>query len=85
VCYSIFFVVQTAEDLTREKGILWERVSELSTSGIVRIVDFGKRVPGFQTLSSSDQITLLKSACLEILVSVYAEQLVWTLLLLLSS
>ncbi|ELU07684.1 hypothetical protein CAPTEDRAFT_168520 [Capitella teleta] len=58
----------SAEDIAREKVILWERVSELSTSGIVRIVDFGKRVPGFQTLSSSDQITLLKSACLEILV-----------------
>ena len=48
--------------------ILWERVSELSTCGITRIVEFSKQVPGFSTLTTSDQITLLKGSCLEILV-----------------
>ncbi|XP_064646765.1 retinoic acid receptor alpha-A-like isoform X2 [Lineus longissimus] len=48
--------------------ILWERVYELSTAGIVCIVNFAKRVPGFLSLSNSDQITLLKSACLEIII-----------------
>lgn len=58
----------SAEDLEKGDTILWERVSELSTFGIRRIVDFGKRVPGFPSLTVSDQITLLKAACMEILV-----------------
>ncbi|XP_046377647.1 retinoic acid receptor RXR-alpha-A-like isoform X1 [Haliotis rufescens] len=48
--------------------ILWERISELSSDGIVKIVDFAKKLPGFSTLSQSDQITLLKAACLEIMI-----------------
>ncbi|XP_074651944.1 retinoic acid receptor gamma-like [Tubulanus polymorphus] len=48
--------------------VLWERVCELSTTGIVKIVDFAKRMPGFMSLSNTDQITLLKAACLEIIV-----------------
>ncbi|XP_046555477.1 retinoic acid receptor alpha-A-like isoform X2 [Haliotis rubra] len=48
--------------------ILWERISELSSDGIVKIVDFAKKLPGFSSLSQSDQITLLKAACLEIMI-----------------
>ena len=57
------------EDVTEGGAILWERVSELSSAGIVKIVDFGKKVPGFTQLSTGDQITLLKASCLEIMVS----------------
>ena len=50
--------------------ILWERITELSTDGIVKIVDFGKKVPGFQDLQKTNRLVLLKAACLEILVGV---------------
>ncbi|XP_034064867.1 retinoic acid receptor gamma-A isoform X4 [Gymnodraco acuticeps] len=46
---------------------LWDKFSELSTKCIIKIVEFAKRLPGFTTLTIADQITLLKSACLEIL------------------
>ena len=61
-------VCQSAEELDADNVILWERVSELSTCAITRIVEFSKQVPGFSTLTTSDQITLLKGSCLEILV-----------------
>ncbi|KAJ8267372.1 hypothetical protein COCON_G00125440 [Conger conger] len=47
---------------------LWDKFSELSTKCIVKIVEFAKRVPGFTGLSIADQITLLKAACLDILI-----------------
>ena len=47
---------------------LWEHVYELSTEGMVQVVAFSKRVPGFLLLPQPDQIVLLKAACLEILV-----------------
>ncbi|XP_035824311.1 retinoic acid receptor gamma [Aplysia californica] len=47
---------------------LWEKITELSSAGIVLIVDFAKKIPGFLSLSTSDQITLLKAACLEIMI-----------------
>ncbi|KAJ8320416.1 hypothetical protein KUTeg_002003 [Tegillarca granosa] len=50
-----------------EKVILWEKVTEMSSKGIIKIVEFAKKIPGFATLSTSDQITLLKAACLEIM------------------
>lgn len=34
-------------------------------------MEFAKQLPGFTTLTIADQITLLKAACLDILVSVY--------------
>ncbi|MEQ2199509.1 hypothetical protein XENOCAPTIV_000382 [Xenoophorus captivus] len=49
---------------------LWDKFSELSTKCIIKIVEFAKRLPGFTTLTIADQITLLKSACLDILVLV---------------
>lgn len=33
-------------------------------------MEFAKQLPGFTTLTIADQITLLKAACLDILVSV---------------
>uniref|UniRef100_A0A8C3I3M4 Retinoic acid receptor gamma n=1 Tax=Chrysemys picta bellii TaxID=8478 RepID=A0A8C3I3M4_CHRPI len=47
---------------------LWDKFSELATKCIIKIVEFAKRLPGFTTLSIADQITLLKAACLDILV-----------------
>nr|XP_020473524.1 retinoic acid receptor gamma-A isoform X2 [Monopterus albus]XP_020473530.1 retinoic acid receptor gamma-A isoform X2 [Monopterus albus] len=47
---------------------LWDKFSELSTKCIIKIVEFAKRLPGFTTLTIADQITLLKSACLDILI-----------------
>nr|AIB06349.1 retinoic acid receptor [Nucella lapillus] len=53
---------------SEQVGFLWEKVTELSSAAIVKIVDFAKKIPGFLTLSTSDQITLLKAACLEIMI-----------------
>ncbi|CAM9940295.1 unnamed protein product [Bubo scandiacus] len=46
---------------------LWDKFSELATKCIIKIVEFAKRLPGFTALSMADQITLLKAACLDIL------------------
>ncbi|KAM9444418.1 retinoic acid receptor gamma-B isoform 2-T2 [Clarias gariepinus] len=46
---------------------LWDKFSELSTKCIIKIVQFAKHLPGFTSLTIADQITLLKSACLDIL------------------
>lgn len=51
-----------------EKSMLWDKVTELSSKGIIKIVEFAKKMPGFTSLSTSDQITLLKAACLEIMI-----------------
>ncbi|KAJ8367358.1 hypothetical protein AAFF_G00320570 [Aldrovandia affinis] len=47
---------------------LWDKFSELATKCIIKIVEFAKRVPGFSGLTIADQITLLKAACLDILI-----------------
>ncbi|GFR85669.1 retinoic acid receptor [Elysia marginata] len=47
---------------------LWEKIIELSSAGIVLIVEFAKKIPGFLSLSTADQITLLRAACLEIMI-----------------
>ncbi|XP_071388887.1 retinoic acid receptor beta-like isoform X1 [Centroberyx affinis] len=47
---------------------LWDKFSELATKCIIKVVEFAKRVPGFTGLTISDQITLLKAACLDILI-----------------
>ncbi|XP_058869093.1 retinoic acid receptor gamma-A-like isoform X2 [Acipenser ruthenus] len=46
---------------------LWDKFSELSTKCIIKIVEFAKKLPGFTNLTIADQITLLKAACLDIL------------------
>ncbi|XP_066841577.1 retinoic acid receptor gamma [Anser cygnoides] len=46
---------------------LWDKFSELATKCIIKIVEFAKRLPGFTALTIADQITLLKAACLDIL------------------
>ncbi|XP_051921848.1 retinoic acid receptor beta-like isoform X3 [Hippocampus zosterae] len=46
---------------------LWDKFSELATRCIVKVVEFAKRVPGFTSLHMADQITLLRAACLDML------------------
>lgn len=48
---------------------LWDKFSDLATKCIIKVVEFAKRVPGFTGLTMADQITLLKTACLDILVA----------------
>lgn len=66
--HAAFYLLQEKPGDCTKLGFLWEKVTELSSAGIVKIVDFAKKIPGFLSLSTSDQITLLKAACLEILV-----------------
>ncbi|GAA6230027.1 retinoic acid receptor alpha-B-like [Lates japonicus] len=47
---------------------LWDKFSELSTKCIIKTVEFAKQLPGFTALTIADQITLLKAACLDILI-----------------
>uniref|UniRef100_A0A3Q4AG97 Retinoic acid receptor beta n=1 Tax=Mola mola TaxID=94237 RepID=A0A3Q4AG97_MOLML len=47
---------------------LWDKFSDLATKCIIKVVEFAKRVPGFTGLTIADQITLLKTACLDILI-----------------
>ncbi|KTG39136.1 hypothetical protein cypCar_00017033, partial [Cyprinus carpio] len=51
---------------------LWDKFSELSTKCIIKTVEFAKQLPGFTTLTIADQITLLKAACLDILVRTHS-------------
>ncbi|KAF6039670.1 RARA [Bugula neritina] len=46
----------------------WDNVDELNSEGIVKVVEFAKKIPRFLELSVTDQITLLKAACLEVLI-----------------
>lgn len=67
---SIFFLQNSSADHRVQLDLgLWDKFSELATKCIIKIVEFAKRLPGFTTLTIADQITLLKAACLDILVS----------------
>ncbi|XP_019618224.1 PREDICTED: nuclear receptor subfamily 1 group D member 2-like isoform X1 [Branchiostoma belcheri] len=46
---------------------MWEEFSERFTPAIKEVVEFAKRIPGFQQLNQTDQITLLKAGCFEVL------------------
>ncbi|XP_061530760.1 retinoic acid receptor beta-like isoform X2 [Phycodurus eques] len=47
---------------------LWDKFSDLATRCIIKVVEFAKRVPGFTGLNIADQITLLRAACLDMLI-----------------
>lgn len=57
---------------------LWDKFSELSTKCIIKTVEFAKQLPGFTTLTIADQITLLKAACLDILVRTATPAFIFT-------
>lgn len=64
--------VKDKVDEALEKGTLvWGILKELSTRGLVQIVEFAKRTPSFNSITTSDQIVLIKAALLEILVCLY--------------
>ena len=69
-------VVQTDSTTKKTDSRLWEKFAELSTKSIVKVVEFAKGIPGFQDFTIADQITLLKCACLEIMVSFCVFQLI---------
>lgn len=69
VCVGVcVFQNSSADHRVRLDLGLWDKFSELATKCIIKIVEFAKRVPGFTGLTIADQITLLKAACLDILV-----------------
>ena len=49
--------------------MMFDYVTDMSSKAIIMVVDFAKKLPGFLTLSTQDQITLLKASCLEIMVN----------------
>lgn len=67
-CFPLFQNSSADHRVQLDLG-LWDKFSELSTKCIIKIVEFAKRLPGFTSLTIADQITLLKSACLDILVN----------------
>lgn len=74
ICFTDVFNFPNAQSNSSEHRVsldvsLWDKFSELSTKCIIKTVEFAKQLPGFTTLSIADQITLLKAACLDILVS----------------
>lgn len=48
--------------------LMFDYVTDMSSKVIIMVVDFAKKLPGFLTLSTQDQITLLKASCLEVMV-----------------
>lgn len=68
VCLCVCIQNSSADHRVRLDLGLWDKFSELATKCIIKIVEFAKRVPGFTGLTIADQITLLKAACLDILV-----------------
>lgn len=50
--------------------VMFDYVTDMSSRAIVMVVDFAKKLPGFLSLSTQDQITLLKASCLDIMVSI---------------
>ncbi|XP_077862492.1 retinoic acid receptor beta-like isoform X2 [Saccoglossus kowalevskii] len=48
--------------------LMFQYVTDMSSRAIIMVVEFAKKLPGFLQLTTPDQITLLKAACLEIMV-----------------
>lgn len=69
--FGLSFQNSSADHRVRLDLGLWDKFSELATKCIIKIVEFAKRLPGFTSLTIADQITLLKAACLDILVRVF--------------
>lgn len=69
--FCLSFQNSSADHRVRLDLGLWDKFSELATKCIIKIVEFAKRLPGFTSLTIADQITLLKAACLDILVCIF--------------
>lgn len=70
--FFLFLIQNSSSDHRIQLDLgLWDKFSELATKCIIKVVEFAKRVPGFTGLTMADQITLLKTACLDILVHLF--------------
>ncbi|CAD5118104.1 DgyrCDS6843 [Dimorphilus gyrociliatus] len=66
------YIIPEREILGRERmgsadPKLWKHLAEVMTPSIIRVVEFAKKLPGFNQLDLDDQILLLKSSCMEIM------------------
>lgn len=63
--------VEVVDEVREEERLgLWDKIEELSLQGVKRIVNFAKRLPDFQEMRQNDQALLLRSAIMELVVSV---------------
>ncbi|OQR74047.1 ecdysone receptor-like [Tropilaelaps mercedesae] len=78
VYYQLEFESPSAEDVTRVTGFplgssekdnqkRFEHITEITILTVQLIVEFSKRVPGFDSLQREDQITLLKACSSEVM------------------
>ncbi|XP_022688542.1 ecdysone receptor-like [Varroa jacobsoni] len=78
VYYQLEFESPSPEDVTRVTGFplgcsekdsqkRFEHITEITILTVQLIVEFSKRVPGFDTLQREDQITLLKACSSEVM------------------
>ena len=51
---------------------LFERYPELHPEGLVRVVNFAKLTRGYRELPSADQVTLVRSSCIDLIVCAFA-------------
>ncbi|CAH1119593.1 unnamed protein product, partial [Phaedon cochleariae] len=56
----------TAEAAERERCWLWQQFAARVTPSVQRVVEFGKRVPGFCDLGQDDQLILIKVGFFEV-------------------
>ncbi|XP_037778231.1 thyroid hormone receptor beta-like [Penaeus monodon] len=52
---------------TEEDGQAWTRATQILAPSMARVVAFVKSIPGFSTLSTNDQLVLLRGCVLEVL------------------
>lgn len=72
--------LQEATPLSTDGSVnltLWQEFCDRSAKCIVNIVQFAKRVPGFEECSTHDQVIMLKAACLDMLVSIRMDFCKW--------
>ena len=57
--------VLRSETTTGRKS--WRQLADLLSPAIVKVVEFAKKLPGFNQLDSADQTLLLRNGCIEVL------------------
>lgn len=62
-----FEIKEDKKEVSAENIRLWENITEFSSHGIIKIIDFAKKIPGFLTFGIMDRVTLVKVACFEIM------------------
>ncbi|XP_029944824.1 nuclear receptor subfamily 1 group D member 1 [Salarias fasciatus] len=64
--------MQPHADPSRSPQEIWEDFSLSFTPAVREVVEFAKHIPGFNTLTQSDQVTLLKAGTFEVLMVRFA-------------